>query len=39
MVHPFGESSNQISELFDELSRWEKVLKDTSIEVKPPSPK
>ena len=38
MVIPDGESSNQIDELFNELSRWNDVLKDTSIAMKPPSP-
>jgi len=38
LVIPDGESSNQIDELFNELSRWNDVLKDTSIGMKPPSP-
>ena len=33
-----GENSNQFSEVFDELSRWNEVLKDTSLNQKPPSP-
>ena len=38
MAIPDGESSNQIDDLFNELSRWNDVLKDTSIGMKPPSP-
>ncbi|EFO32573.1 conserved hypothetical protein [Roseibium sp. TrichSKD4] len=38
MVRSFGESSNRFEEVFDELSRWEKVLKGTSLGQKPPSP-
>jgi len=38
LVIPDGESSNQIDELFNELSRWNDILKDTSIGMKPPSP-
>lgn len=38
VVNLDGLSSNQISELFDELARWEHVLKTTSMGMKPPSP-
>lgn len=38
LVRQSGLSSNQISELFDELARWEKVLETTSLGMKPPFP-
>ncbi|EFO32998.1 bifunctional aminoacyl-tRNA synthetase [Roseibium sp. TrichSKD4] len=38
LVRTFGESSNRFEEVFDELSRWEEVLKGTSLGQKPPSP-
>ncbi|MCK0197428.1 bifunctional aminoacyl-tRNA synthetase [Ancylobacter sp. 6x-1] len=38
MVRQSGENSNRLSELFAEFANWTHILKDTSLNVSPPSP-